>query len=187
VHDRTSFTQFARRIRDHIGQDHRYAHSVRVARCAATLARRHGVDSGKARLAGMLHDLARLYTPERLLAECEARNLPIGAAEREHPMLLHARLGAALARERFGVDDRDVLSAIEKHTSGAEQMSPLDCVVYLADSLEPQRTFRERSELWEFALRDLAGATRETMRVTALHHLRKRQRARAQGEVPSLP
>ena len=54
---------------------------------------RHGVDTRKARHAGLLHDLARLYTPERLIAECEARGFAIEAAEREHPVLLHARLG----------------------------------------------------------------------------------------------
>jgi predicted HD superfamily hydrolase involved in NAD metabolism len=172
-----TFTQLSRKVRDHIDQPHRYEHSVRVARCAEELARRHGVDARKARVAGMLHDLARLYSPERLLAECEARGLPIGAMERERPMLLHARLGAAIAREAFGVEDRDVLSAIEKHTSGADEMSPLDCVVYLADSLEPNRSFAQRGELWDLALADLAGATREVMRVTAERYARKYGRA----------
>jgi len=169
-----TFTELRRRVREHIGQQHRYQHSVRVARCAEELARRHGVDARKARLAGLLHDLARLYTPERLLAEASARGFIIGEAEREHPMLLHARLGAALAREEFGVKDDDVLSAIEKHTRGSTAMSPLDCVVYLADSLEPHRSFVERAELWKLALRDLRAATSETMRLSAVHHARKR-------------
>jgi predicted HD superfamily hydrolase involved in NAD metabolism len=178
----TSFTELARKVRERIGQEHRYAHSVRVARCAASLARRHGVDVRRARLAGMLHDLARLYSPERLLAESQARGLPISERAREHPVLLHAALGAALARELFGVEDRDVLSAIEKHTTGADDMSPLDCVVYLADSLEPNRKFPERGELWDLALRDLEGATRETMRRSALHQAKKLSRKAA--EVP---
>jgi len=172
-----SFLQLARSVRAQIGQQHRYEHSVRVARCAEALARRHGVDPGKARLAGMLHDLARLYPPERLLAESEARGFEIAAAEREHPMLLHARLGAALAQELFGVVDREVLSAIEKHTNGADEMSSLDRVVYLADSLEPNRSFAQREELWELALRDLDAATRETMRHSSLHRAQKCARA----------
>jgi predicted HD superfamily hydrolase involved in NAD metabolism len=174
-----TFTQLARTVREHLDQPHRYEHSVRVARCAELLARRHGVDSRKARLAGMLHDLARLYSPERLLAECEARGFTIEPVERKRPVLLHARLGAALARELFGVEDDEVLSAIEKHTTGADEMSPLDCVVYLADSLEPNRSFPERSWLWELALRDLPGATRETLRVTALQQARKNARTEA--------
>jgi predicted HD superfamily hydrolase involved in NAD metabolism len=176
-----TFTELARNVREQIGQEHRYAHSVRVARCADILAMRHGVSTRKARVAGMLHDLARLYSSERLIAESQGRGFAISAAEREHPTLLHARLGAALARELFGIDDPQVLSAIEKHTLGAEEMSPLDCVVYLADSLEPHRSFVERNELWQLALRDLRAATAETMRFSEVHHARKR----AHLEVPA--
>lgn len=146
---------------------------MRVARCADVLAQRHGLDAGKARTAGMLHDLARLYAPERLIAECTSRGLPIGESERAHPMLLHARLGAAIARERFGVDDPDVLSAIEKHTTAAGLMSPLDCAVYLADSLEPGRKFPERAALWQLATQDLRGATREVLLLGIVHYARK--------------
>jgi predicted HD superfamily hydrolase involved in NAD metabolism len=176
-----TFTQLAKRVREHIGQEYRYAHSVRVARCADLLAQRHDIDSRKARLAGLLHDLARLYSPERLLAECAARGIRIGAVEREHPVLLHARLGAALARELFGVEDGEVLSAISKHTTGAREMSPLDCAVYLADSLEPSRSFPERGELWQLALRDLDEATRETMRVSAARRAAKQARVGIQA------
>jgi predicted HD superfamily hydrolase involved in NAD metabolism len=174
-----SFTELARRVREHIGQEHRYAHSVRVARSAELLARLHGADPRKARLAGLLHDLARLYSPERLIAECEARHLEIEPEAREHPMLLHARLGAALARELFGVDDAEVLSAIEKHTTAAGDLSQLDRVVYLADSLEPARTFPERAELWQLALRDLDAAMRETVALSRQRHARKAALAEA--------
>jgi predicted HD superfamily hydrolase involved in NAD metabolism len=174
-----TFTQLAGRVREHLGQEHRYAHSVRVARYAELLAKRHGVDTRKARHAGLLHDLARLYTPAQLIAESEARGFAIEAAEREHPVLLHARLGAAIARERFGVTDAEVLSAIEKHTRGADAMSPLDCVVYLADSLEPARRFPERETLWQLAQHDLEGATKATLEVSR----RRQERKAAQAEV----
>ena len=168
-----AFLELARRVREDLGQEDRYSHSLRVARCGATLARRHGVDVEKARLAGLLHDLARLYTPALLLAECEARGIPIAAFERAHPTLLHARLGAALARERFGVDDTEVLSAIEKHTTAAGEMSPLDCVVYLADSLEPGRKFLERESILDLAMHDLDAAMRAVLLITLRHHARK--------------
>ena len=151
----TAFAALARRVRAQIDQDHRYEHTVRVARAADVLAQRHGVDARKARLAGMLHDLARLYSGERLVAECTARAMPIDEFERAHPVVLHARLGAALAREQFGIDDPEILSAIEKHTTGAAGMSALDKVLYLADSLEPGRKHAERAEQWAIAWGDL--------------------------------
>lgn len=169
----TEFSQLLRGVAEHLGQHHRYAHSVRVARCADVLAQRHGVDARKARTAGLLHDLARLYSPERLLSEAAVRGMEIDEFERDNPMLLHARLGAAIARERFGVDDPQVLSAIEKHTTGAGEMSPLDCIVYLADSLEPHRPFEERPHLWRVAMTDLDAAMRAVILASVQHYARK--------------
>lgn len=167
------FTELVRRVREHLGQNARYAHSVRVARAADMLAQRHGIDSRKARLAGLLHDLARLYSAERLIEECTARGLMIEDFELAHPVLLHARLGAAIAREQFEVEDGEVLSAIEKHTTAASEMSRLDCVIYLADSLEPARRFAERAQVWQIALRDLPAAMREVLLLTFRHYARK--------------
>ena len=159
-------------MRAHLNQDHRFAHVVRVARSAELLAVAHGVSAAKARLAGMLHDLARLYPASRLIRECEMRQMTIDAFERRHPIVLHARLGACIAQEAFAVHDPDVLSAIEKHTVAAERMSPLDCVLYLADGLEPGRTFPERARLWQVAERNLADGMRATLE-QSLRYLEK--------------
>ncbi|MHB8146393.1 MAG: bis(5'-nucleosyl)-tetraphosphatase (symmetrical) YqeK, partial [Vulcanimicrobiaceae bacterium] len=166
-----SYADLARRVRAHIGQRHRYAHTVRVARCAELLAQRHALDTGKARLAGMLHDLARLYPAQRLVRECEARGMALDAFEREHPLVLHARLAAAIAFEAFGVRDESVLDAISKHTVAAASMSPLDCVIYLADGLEPERDFPERAAYWALAQENLTAAMRATLAssLTYLH------------------
>jgi predicted HD superfamily hydrolase involved in NAD metabolism len=157
------FVRLAREVRDEIGQSHRYAHVLRVARMAERLARAHGVDPGRARLAAMLHDLARLYPAQRLLRECAERAMPIDAFEESAPIVLHARLGAELARERYGVEDESVLSAIRKHTLADAVMSPLDEVVFLADGLEPGREFAGRAELEALAMRDRKGAMRAVL------------------------
>jgi len=131
---------------------------VRVARLADRLAQRHGESPARARLAGMLHDLARLYAPDRLFAECVARAMPIDPFETRHPIVLHARLGAELARERFGVEDPRVLQAIARHTVAAADMSRLDAIIYLADWLEPGRAFAQREALESLAFSDLEAA-----------------------------
>jgi predicted HD superfamily hydrolase involved in NAD metabolism len=155
-----------RRVRKEVGQDHRYAHSLRVARLAERLAWAHGEDAHKARLAGLYHDIARLYSAERLLEECAARGMPIDAFERANPIVLHARLGAELACEFYGVDDAAILSAIRKHTVAAGEMSRLDTIVYLADGLEPGRTFDERAGYAQLAFRDLDAAMRAVLAST---------------------
>jgi predicted HD superfamily hydrolase involved in NAD metabolism len=147
-----------RRVREHIGQRHRYAHILGVARTAGRLARAHGVDPLQARIAGLLHDLARLYPGERLLRECAERGMPIDAFEQANPVVLHARLGAELAHEEFGVADEAILAAIRKHTLAAATMSPLDEILYLADGLEPGRDFIGRADILALAFDDLAAA-----------------------------
>lgn len=170
------FARLARAVREEIDQRHRWTHIVRVARLAERLAAAHGVDTLRARIAGLLHDLARLYSAERLLRECAARGMAIDAFERANPVVLHARLGAELARERFGIDDEAVLSAIRKHTLADRLMSPLDEVVYLADGLEPGREFAGRAELAELAFRDLGAAMRAVL-ASSIAYLRERELA----------
>ena len=152
------FVRAARRVREHIGQEHRYAHILRVARTAEALASAHGIDRRRARIAGLLHDLARLYPGKRLLRECAQRGLPIDDFERASPIVLHARLGAELAREEFGVTDEAILSAIRKHTLAAATMSRLDEILYLADGLEPGRDFLGRAAILALAFDDLTAA-----------------------------
>jgi len=169
VNSGCDFVRAARRVREHLGQTHRWTHTLAVARVAEELAAAHGGDARRARIAGLFHDLARLYPAERLLAECAQRGLAIDAFERANPIVLHARLGAELAREMFGVDDEAVLSAIRKHTLGDAVMSPLDVVVYLADALEPGRDYPERAGFLALAFADLDAAMRSVLASTLAH------------------
>jgi predicted HD superfamily hydrolase involved in NAD metabolism len=137
------------------------------------LARIHGADPHKARLAGMLHDLARLYSAERLISECKRRGVEIDEFSRANPVVLHAPLSARLARDDFGVTDPEVLSAIAKHTLGSGEMGTLDCILYLADALEPGRDYEERAETAALAERDLHAAMRATI-VSSLRYLTQR-------------
>lgn len=174
------FVRAARRVREHLGQHHRYAHVLRVARFAAMLARAHGQDTRRARVAGLLHDLARLYSSERLLAECEERGLAIDAFERAQPIVLHARLGAELARSDYGITDDAILSAIAKHTVAAARMSALDTILYLADGLEPGRSYADRAAFADLATRDLDAAMRDVLQST-IAYLRARGEPVAPG------
>jgi predicted HD superfamily hydrolase involved in NAD metabolism len=122
-------------------------HSECVAAAAAALARRFGVDEDDAGLAGLLHDYARDEDDLRLLALAEELGVPVTPFESEHPNLLHARVGAALARRDLPGIGEAVLSAVEVHTVGALPMSDLDRVVYLADMIEPARAYEGVEEL----------------------------------------
>ena len=124
----------------------RIRHILRVETMAIELANYHDLDSVKAGQAGLMHDLAKFFKPERLLALAEGHHLEIDPVSRSAPHLLHAEVGAIVARETFGVTDPQILAAIANHTLGKPAMDELSCVVFLADSLEPGRGQSEELE-----------------------------------------
>jgi predicted HD superfamily hydrolase involved in NAD metabolism len=133
----------------------RYRHVLGVARMGERLARRYGVSRRKVRIAAMIHDIARAWSAQALLEFMAARGLTVSAEERRAPVLLHARIGAHLAREQFGVDDPEVLAAIAHHTIAQPGMSDVEKILYIADTIEPSRTFPGRAALEAAAFRSL--------------------------------
>jgi len=134
----------------------RYRHTLGVEQTAVRLAQQYGEDVEKARVAALLHDCARC------LDSAEMRRL-VGEKGSGTTLraLMHAPAGAKLARERFGVTDESILSAIRWHTTGHEGMTRLEKIVYLADFIEPNRpNYPGIEELRQEAFRDLDRAVR---------------------------
>ncbi len=120
-------------------KEKRYEHTLGVEFTAASLAMRYGEDVEKLQMAGLLHDCAKGFSNEEQIEQCEKYDLPISDVERENPGLLHARLGAYLAKKKYHVEDPEILSAIEWHTTGRPEMTMAEKILYVADYIEPGR------------------------------------------------
>lgn len=136
----------------------RFSHSMGVSQTAADLAVRFGENIEKARLAGLLHDCARNLPSNNLLQMAETFAIVMNDVERCQPMLLHAPLGAYLAQKEYGVEDPEILAAIRLHTTGGQNMSTLEKIIYLADCIEPSRDFPGVAKLRSLAATDLNAA-----------------------------
>lgn len=117
----------------------RYEHTLGVMYTAAAMAMCFGVDVNQAMLAGLLHDCAKYLNDKEKLSACKKYKLPISPLENDNKELLHAKIGAAFARHRYGVKDKEILSAITYHTTGKPDMSPLEEIIFVADYIEPNR------------------------------------------------
>lgn len=118
---------------------HRFEHTLGVEYTCCALAMRYEADLEQARLCGLLHDCAKHYSGTQLLEECKKYQLPVNEYEKAFPELLHAKVGAYLAKEQYGVNDSAILDAIACHTTGKPNMTLLEKILYIADYMEPNR------------------------------------------------
>lgn len=123
----------------------RYQHTLGVAYTATAMAMKYNPDTTnsdfikKAELAGLLHDCAKCMSNEKKIKLCKKNNISYTEFEAENAYLLHGKVGAYVAKSKFGITDDDILQAITWHTTGRPNMSLLEKIVFIADYIEPMR------------------------------------------------
>lgn len=155
---------------------HRLQHILGVEQTCIELAHCHQLDIHKAAVAGLMHDLAKFFPPAKLLHLAQQEGLAVDAICATHPHLLHADVGAIVARQEFAIEEPEILTAIANHTLGSPEMSPLSCLVYVADVLEPNRGDNsELNTMRQVAKDNLYRGVRQTSDY-AIKHLIDRQK-----------
>ena len=134
--------------------ERRIAHVAGCEGEAIELARLWGEDPELAAEAGILHDITKRLSYEEQLNLIQKYDILTDNAELAAPKLLHAKTGAAVAKDRFGCGD-EVCSAIRWHTTGRPDMTLLEKILYLADYIEPTRDFPGVEKLRALTREDL--------------------------------
>ena len=132
------FAKIEKKLAKYLDED-RFQHTMGVMYTSACLAMVHGYDIKDAQVAGLLHDCAKCIPNKKKLKMCSEHNIPVSDFEKDHPFLLHSRLGAYIAHEKYGIEDQEILSASNYHTTGRQEMSLLEKIIYIADYIEPMR------------------------------------------------
>jgi nicotinate-nucleotide adenylyltransferase len=133
---------------------------IHVAGCeaeAVRLADRWDEDADEAREAAILHDITKKLTAEEQLALCAQYGISITDEMREIPKILHGHTAAEIASASFAASDA-VKSAIKWHTTAHDGMTTLDKIIYIADTIEPNRDFDGVNELRRLAYSNLDAA-----------------------------
>lgn len=116
--------------------EERYIHSIGVMEAAIELAKMFDLDEGKAQITGLLHDAAKCFSNEKLLDIIRNHIPDVKECELLNYKTLHAPVSAWIAKEQFGIFDKEILDAIRWHTLGRCEMTDFEKIIFLADKIE---------------------------------------------------
>lgn len=122
-------------------EEKRFAHTLGVCAAAVKMAGVYKENPEKAYVAALLHDCAKNIPEDEMYELCEEKNVELDEYEKRMPALVHAKLGAQIAKEKYGVFDEDIINAVRWHTLGRKEMSRLEKIIFVADMVEENRKF----------------------------------------------
>lgn len=138
----------------------RYEHTLGVMHTAINLGMRYDIPIEVLRYAALLHDSAKSYKNDELKQFCENNNIPITMSEYKALHLLHGKVGAHIAKNKYHITDTRILDSIIYHTTGRANMTILEQIVFVADYIEPGRHKANRlDEIRHMAYYDINIAT----------------------------
>ena len=131
----------------------RKVHTYGVVNTAIELAKQYGCDVYKAELAALFHDLYRSI-PVNVL-NYHVKHLELDKKYMDNPNLAHGKIAAEMIQRDFDITDEDVINAVSYHTTGRPNMSLLEKVIYIADAVEPNRSYPGVNDLRRVVKEDL--------------------------------
>lgn len=125
----------------------RYNHTMLVYELAKKLAVNYGENVYNIQLASLMHDCAKdmsLKESKKYIIEKNVRIKYLDFLYSYAPQVLHSYIGADIAKDRFKITNIEVLNAIKNHTVGRVNMSNCEKIIFIADSLSPDRKFKTK-------------------------------------------
>lgn len=129
----------------------RYNHSIRVMETAQELAKLYNANINNVTIAALLHDYAKEFPKKDLVNICKECCLKETNDYLEAGQILHSFAGAHFVNKYLGITDTDILNSIKYHTTGRENMELIEKIIYIADAIEPQRSYMHVDEIRKLA------------------------------------
>ncbi len=129
----------------------RLLHTLAVADEAKKLAALYGMTDEyceKMYISGLLHDITKEYPFEKQLDICRDFGECWTESDARNPKIFHSVTGALTAKKLYPeMADDEICLAIRSHTTGRSDMTLMEKLLYLADYIEPTRTFHDCVQL----------------------------------------
>ena len=134
----------------------RFTHTLGVVEMAGKLADIYKADVEKCKLAALLHDICKEMDMEYIKNICKNNFMSeLSEEDLENNEILHGFAGAYYVKNELGINDKEILSAIKYHTVGAENMTSVEKIVYIADAIEYGRNYPSVVKIREETFKNL--------------------------------
>lgn len=150
----------------------RFNHTLRVTETAIELAKRFGGNIEDVTVAALLHDYAKDKSEHRLRERIQQFGLPEELFDYDVE-LWHGPVAAKIAEQKLHIKDVDIVNAIYYHTTGRAGMSLVELIVFVADYIEPARSFPGVDVVREVARHDIVAAARNALKNTIIFLINK--------------
>ena len=148
----------------------RFSHTIGVIREAEALGKIYLPDKvDKLKLTALLHDITKDFSREKQIELCKEYRVELDYGNIV-PKLLHSKTGCQYARNLFGdeIVDNEVYFGIFFHTTGRENMTLFEAIIYLADYIEDTRTFEDCVKLREYFYKNIEKANSHEQKIEVL-------------------
>lgn len=152
--------------------DSRYDHSISVMNMCEALASRYNVNVKKAKLVGLMHDMAKDMTKEEKMQYVKNNNIECSLIEEKIVEILHGKIAADICKKRYQFDE-EMCTAIKYHTTGKENMTLLEKILFIADKIDETRNYEGVEDLRELAFEDLDKAILKNIDDTLIINIQK--------------
>lgn len=132
----------------------RFKHCIGVSETSRKLARLNNYDEDKAALAGFIHDYAKQISNERFIEAIKTQGFDQDLLNYNRA-IWHGIVGTYFIKKELGITDKEILTAIWRHTTADVEMTTLDKIVFVADFIEPGRDFPGVDEARKVAFNNL--------------------------------
>ena len=113
-----------------------YYHCMEVGEYAYQLGEKYLTSPEKVSIAGYLHDISAIYPNNQRISVAQKYGIELNEAEMAFPMIIHQKISKYIAKMDFGIEDNEILSAIECHTTLKKNYSDIDLVLFVADKIK---------------------------------------------------
>lgn len=153
----------------------RFKHVLGVEETAIVLAAKYGESLEKASIAALIHDYAKERPVDEFEMIIRRDNYDLALLDYGNE-IWHGLVGVSMIQNELGITDEEILTAVRVHTTGARKMSLLDKIIYVADYIEPNRSFSAVETAREKAMLDLDDAVAYETQQTLLHLIEKKRK-----------